>query len=148
MKTISFFLFNFLVFAVFAQTNSTVQWQAESIKKDKKTVQLVLTASVQDGWYIYSQYLESDDGPVRTSLNIEMNQALQSLGKATEEGNKMEGFDILFDMNITKYKKQLIIRQNIQVDEPTTLKGFVTYMSCNDEMCLPPTDYYFEIPLK
>ena len=148
MKLLVFILFLAIVNNSFAQENNTVTWKID-IKKDKKNAySLDFNATVKEGWYVYSQFLESDDGPVRTEIVLEENAAIKTDGKATEEGSKIEGFDKLFEMNITKFKKHLKITQKVITTGPATLKGYITFMTCNDEMCLPPSDYPFEIQLK
>jgi hypothetical protein len=146
------YLFCLLLFAVvnnsFAQENNTVSWEIESKKDKKNEYSLNFNATVKEGWYVYSQYLESDDGPVRTEIVLEDNAAIKTDGKATEEGSKIEGFDKLFEMNITKFKKHLKITQKVKTTGPATIKGYITFMTCNDEMCLPPSDLPFEIQLK
>ncbi len=146
------YLFCFLLFTFannsFAQENNTVTWEIETKKDKKNEYSLNFNATVKEGWYVYSQYLESDDGPVRTEIVLEENSAITTEGKAAEEGNKIEGFDKLFEMNITKFKKHLKITQKVKTTGPATLKGYITFMTCNDEMCLPPSDYPFEIQLK
>lgn len=140
-----------LVFAnlVYCQDgNNTVSWAFTSKKTSAKEYTIYMTATVKDGWYVYSQYLDSDDGPVRTQFVLDQNEAVTLDGKATEEGGKIEGFDELFEMNITKYKKQLVIAQKVKVTKATTIKGKITFMTCNDEQCLPPTDVPFEVKLK
>ena len=131
----------------YGQGNKTVSWTFESQKTGNNEYTIYLNAKVQDGWYVYSQYLESDDGPVRTEIVLDQNEALSLEGKSTEEGHKIEGFDKLFEMNITKFKKQLKIAQKVKTTGPTTIKGYVTFMTCNDEQCLPPHDVTFELKL-
>ena len=128
--------------------NNTVTWTIESKKTNSKEYSLIFNATIKDGWYVYSQFLESDEGPVPTEITLEENKNLALVGKAIEEGQKIEGFDKLFEMNITKFKKSLKINQKIKTSEPTTVKGYITFMTCNDEMCLPPTDVRFELHLK
>ena len=128
--------------------NNTVSWKFSAEKVGTNEYTIHLDATVKDGWYVYSQYLESDDGPVRTSITFEGNSAIKPEGTPTEEGNKIKGYDNLFGMNITKYKKHLKISQTIKTEKATTLKGYVTFMTCNDEQCLPPTDVPFELELK
>ncbi len=111
------------------------------------TYEITFKAKVEQGWYTYSQYLESDLGPIPTSVNFESSE-VQKLGKATEttsaSANKVEGYDDLFDMNITKYKKDLTIKQKFQVSNPTQpVAGYLEYMTCNDSQCLPPTSVEF-----
>ena len=128
--------------------NNTVSWTFESEKTGDKEYTIYLNATVQEGWYIYSQYLESDDGPVRTEIVLDKNEALSLDGNATEEGHKIEGFDSLFEMNVIKFKKQLKIAQKVKITGSTTVKGYITFMTCNDEQCLPPSDVAFELKLK
>jgi thiol:disulfide interchange protein DsbD len=128
--------------------NNTVSWTFESKKTNSKEYTLIFNASIQEGWYVYSQFLESDDGPVPTELVLQENKNIALEGKANEEGQKIEGFDKLFEMNITKFKKNLKISQKIKTTGPTTIKGYLTFMTCNDEMCLPPSDVPFELQIK
>jgi thiol:disulfide interchange protein DsbD len=132
----------------FAQTNNVVSWTFESKKTAPNEYTIKMKATVNDGWYIYSQYLESDDGPIRTEIVLEENEGIELIGKAEEEGNKVSGFDEMFDMNIVKYKKQVTFTQKVKAKKLENFKGYVTFMTCNDEQCLPPTDVEFEITLK
>lgn len=128
--------------------NSTVSWTFDSKKTGKNEYTIYLKATVKDGWYIYSQYLESDDGPVRTTLVLEDSKNVTPEGKAGEEGDKVTGYDNLFSMNITKFKKHYTITQKVKTEGAKEIKCFVTFMTCNDEQCLPPSDVPFEIKLK
>jgi thiol:disulfide interchange protein DsbD len=140
----------FLTFATlsFAQTNNTTSWTFESQKTAPNEYTITMNATVKDGWYVYSQYLESDDGPIRTEVIIEDMEGIELIGKAKEEGDKVSGFDEMFEMNIVKYKKHLTITQKVKVSKTKKVKGYITFMTCNDEQCLPPTDVPFEITLK
>lgn len=127
--------------------NNTVSWDFSSKKIAKNEFLLILKAKVNKGWYIYSQYLESDDGPVRTELVFDDDINVKKEGKALEKGNMIDAYDNLFSMNIKKFKDELIIEQKI-VTELKSIKGFITFMTCNDESCLPPSDVKFELNLK
>lgn len=136
--------------ALYAQpSNPHVKWTATSKKIGKNTYQLTFTADINPGWYVYSQYLESEDGPIATAVVFEETTDQWELpSPAKESGNVIKGYDELFGMNITKYKKQLVIRQVILVQpDQKIIKGYITFMSCNDEQCLPPTDVPFEVRL-
>ena len=148
MKYLFSILFVTLATLSFAQTNDIVSWAFESKKTAPNEYTIQMKATVDDGWYIYSQYLESDDGPIRTQIVLEENEGIELVEKAIEEGKKISGFDEMFDMNIIKYKKQLIITQKIKAKKLEKFKGYITFMTCNNEQCLPPTDVPFEIILK
>jgi len=121
-------------------------WEAQSLGGNE--FEITLKAKIQDGWYTYSQFLESEDGPVATSVNFESGNETKN-GKATEKTSKssykLSGYDEIFKMNVTKYKKDLTIQQKITVkdlNKPVT--GYLTYMTCDATKCMPPTDVEFE----
>lgn len=121
-------------------------WEAQSIGGNE--FEITFKAKIQEGWYTYSQFLASDDGPVPTSINFESNNETKK-GKATEKAGKpsykVSGYDDIFKMEVTKYKKELTIKQKITVkdlNKPVT--GYLTYMSCDASQCRPPTDVEFE----
>ena len=148
MKKLLFFVFTLLFSgAAIAQMNP-VKWSYEAKKAGDGEYDLVFTAHIQDGWYIYSQYLESDDGPVRTSFTFDDNADVELLGKNTEKGHKYEGFDELFYMNIIKFNGEPTFTQRVKVKSSTTLTGFVEFMTCDSEKCLPPVEVPFRFGLE
>jgi len=51
----------------------------------------------------------------------------------------------MFDMNITKYKHDFTITKRLKLTKDIeTIKGFLEYMTCDDEQCRPPTAVEFE----
>jgi thiol:disulfide interchange protein len=120
-------------------------WEAKSLGGND--YEITFKAKIQDGWYTYSQYLGSDDGPIPTSINFESGNE-KKIGKATEKTSKskykVSGFDKMFEMEITKYKKDLVIKQKIEVTDPSkAVTGYLEYMTCDDTRCMPPTAVEF-----
>lgn len=142
-------LFSFLLaaFSAFAQENP-VKWDITSKPLGGDLFEITYSAKIQSGWYVYSEYLESEDGPIPTAVTFESkNQQVQ--GKSVEDGHKVSGFDEMFAMNITKFKDVFTIKQKIKVtDGSQPVKGYLTYMTCNNEKCLPPRDVEFSFSLK
>ncbi|MEL6718152.1 MAG: protein-disulfide reductase DsbD domain-containing protein [Bacteroidota bacterium] len=140
---VGFLILSFFSFNAIAQ-NSVVDWTYEAKKVNANEVEVVFTAEVQDGWYIYSQFI-GDDGPVPTTFEIE---GVELIGKGTEKGYKKEGYDEIFGMNLIKFGKTVTFTQKVKVVKGTSsISGYLTYMTCNDEQCLPPRDVEFEISL-
>lgn len=146
------FLYCLTSFSLWAQDSPVkYTWEAKSLGGNE--YELVFKAKIQDGWYTYSQYLESEDGPIPTTVNFESNNETK-VGKSTEETSKpaykVSGFDEMFDMNITKYKKNLLIKQKIKVkDVNKAVAGYLEYMTCDDTRCMPPTAVEFSfVPAK
>jgi thiol:disulfide interchange protein DsbD len=123
---------------------STVDWTFDAKKISNDVAEVTFTAEVKDGWYIYSQFL-GDDGPIPTNFEFEN---VETLGKGTEEGYKKEGFDEVFGMNLIKFGKTVTFTHKVKLsDKSGAIKGYLTYMTCDDEQCLPPEDVEFSISL-
>jgi thiol:disulfide interchange protein len=148
-----YFLLFFLTFSgVYSQAQiiTPVKWKFEIQKLSGNEYKLRYIAKADKGWTVYSLYT-SDDGPVPTSVNYEKMDGIQLIGKATESGSKKEGMDPLFEVNVIKFlsDKPYIIEQKIKVkDASKPITGYVNYMACDSEKCLPPTDadFTFKIP--
>jgi len=110
---------------------------------------LIFTANVEKGWYIYSQNLE-DGGPVPTTFEFEPRKSRYSLvGNTKEEGEFIEGFDKLFEMQVKKFKGEVDFTQRVKLAKKgAKVSGYLTFMTCNDEKCLPPEDVDFNYVLK
>jgi len=126
-----------LAWSTFASAQrNPVTWEGNAEKVDATTYKLNIDAKIQSGWYVYAQELESDMGPVPTSLEFE---GVETTGKAKESGNRKEGLDKAFDMNVVKYLDNVTFTQEVKVPEGTSqVKCTVNFMTCNGEICLPP----------
>lgn len=133
----------------YSQILKPVKWDFDIKKTGTDEYELIYTANIQKGWTVYSQYT-SDDGPVPTSVNYEKMEGIKLLGKASESGKKKEGMDSYFGVVVTKFlaDKPFVITQKIKVTDPSKpIAGYVTYMTCDDTRCLPPTDVDFEFKI-
>ncbi len=132
----------------FGQILEPVEWTWEAKHLKDNTFQLVYKAKIDDGWAIYSQYLESDEGPIRTSFEYDEG-GFELVGKNEESGGREESFDKVFEMNLIKFKKDAVFTQQIKVsDYSKPITGYLTFMTCDDSRCLPPTDVDFNFLLK
>jgi Disulphide bond corrector protein DsbC len=148
MKKILFCALALLMAGVMFAQQSPVKWSYEAKKVSDGQYDLVFTANISDGWYVYSQYLESDDGPIRTSFRFDENAAVKLEGKNVEDGHKYEGFDDLFGMNIIKFKGNTTFTQRVKITATTKLTGNLEFMTCDSERCLPPVEVPFRFDLK
>ena len=125
-----------------------VSWEINFKKISDTEVDLVATATIAEGWYVYSQTLESDDGPVKTSLNYEDSSQIVAWGpneeSASKAAYKLQSMDEVFEMKLTKYKHDFTITQRLTLQEnATALTGFLEYMTCDATQCMPPTAVEF-----
>ena len=149
MKKLSFLFLAFsLVAAAEAQVNP-VSWTFSSKKIDDKTYELHMTASIQDGWHLYSQVQPEDAIAIPTGFKINNNPLVQLDGKVKEIG-KMEKFhDKKLDLSANQYSKSVNFVQVVKLrgSAKTNVSGSVTYQTCDDERCLPPKTVKFSIAL-
>ena len=127
-----------------------VKWSYGISKGQDDLYTIKFTADIQDGWTVYSLYTE-DNGPFPTSVNYETEGGFELIGDAEESGKKKEGPDPLFDnVNVIKYLsgEKFVISQKLKSTGAEELKGYLTYMTCDSEKCLPPTDVDFVFNLK
>ena len=150
MSIRNFFLFALsLLVAAKLSAQNPVTWTFTAKDAGNCQVDLILTGTIDEGWYTYSQFLESEDGPVATSITFSPSSGYKLVGKAKESGEIIKVHDKVFDMNLTKFKHKAILTQRVELSDPTKpIAGYISYMTCNDEMCLPPkdVDFSFKIP--
>lgn len=135
--------FGFMI-SLNGQIFNPVSWTYSWKNTTKNEYELQFIAQIDEGWNIYSQYLESDDGPIRTSIIWDKGSHYSLLGKASEEGNIYKGYDDIFGMNVIKLSGKIIFKQKIRVTDPTKpITGYVEFMACDKERCLPPGEANF-----
>jgi hypothetical protein len=134
----------FFPLALLAQ--NPVTWKFASQDLGNCQADITFTASIQDGWFTYSQFLETTDGPVPTSFKFEEGAHFKLVDKVKEGGEKITVHDPVFDMKLSKFKHQGIFTQRVEIIDPLKpIVGQVEFMVCNDEMCLPPKTVNFTI---
>jgi thiol:disulfide interchange protein len=146
--TITIVLTCFLSLALKAQMAEPVKWSFKSEKTGDNNYKVTLTANIEEGWYVYSQDLPNN-GPIPTQIKFDNNPQVIFEGKPLELGEKKQGFDQNFNMNVTKLMGQTTYMQKVvNVGNAPSVKGSLTFMTCNGEMCMPPKKVEFDVTLK
>jgi len=125
---------------LFAQQE--VSW---TISTDSKTINYI--ADIEDGWHIYSQYTNPDVGPIPTKFTIKKNNIIRRIGKVIEPA-PIKAYDDNFGGDVMYFESKAEFTQELILKSSGYIKGTITYMVCNDQKCLPPTDVNFEIEIK
>lgn len=149
MKKIVFvFALMFFFSYIHAQIKDPVSWKYEAVKKSGDTYELVITATVEKPWHIYSQNTGAG-GPVPTNFTFKKNPLVDLSGKTQEVGKLQKTYDNNFKTNVLYYSGQVVFKQLVKVkgNVKTNVSGVVEYMVCDDQQCLPPTKKSFEIKL-
>jgi len=134
--------------AVTAQVLEPVTWSFRSEKTGDNTFYLVMTAELEVSWHLYAMDI-GEGGPIPTSFTFEPDSGFILSGRTVEVTKPEVKFDNSFGMNIGMHSGRAEFRQKVTVTaSPVTVKGYVTFMSCDDKQCLPPRDEEFSIELK
>ena len=140
----------FSLSAANAQILEPVTWSFSSKMIKSGEYDLIITANMEPKWSIYSQYTE-DSGPIPTSFTFEQGSHYTRVGPVKESGKKKEGPDPLFgDVVVIKfYEGPVVFTQRVKVtDVSKPISGFLEFMTCDDERCLPPTEVEFSFSLQ
>lgn len=147
MRVLLVSLFLFTAGILSGQSDKVVKWSASATRESDNIYVLILTAKIEKSWYVYSQFI-SDEGPVKTSVRLENADKLDLFEKSTEEGSRKAGFDDIFGMELIKFSNQMIIKQRLKSSTPLdALSGYIEFMTCNGEICYPPSEVFFRTPV-
>ncbi len=145
MKKI-FFLLLGMCFAVImqAQIQEPVKFKSELKLLSDSIAEVVFSASIDNGWHVYSTDLGSG-GPISATLNVNKLSGAVLEGKLMPVGKEIASFDKLFEMQVRYFEHTAQFVQKLKLSSSDyQIEGYLEYGACNDENCLPPT----QIPFK
>lgn len=134
---------------VFSQIQEPVKWHFSINKISETEAELLLKATIDKGWHVYSMNQESDQGPIALTFNFEKDNNYSLDGKIFEPTpEKM--YDKNFEMNVKFYEHEVTYKQKIKILTQNTfsIKGLLNFQTCDDKMCLPPTDVEFDFKIE
>ena len=140
-KSVLTLLYIALSFCSFGQ--DVVDWKVDY---DPLSETIIFSASIDEGWHLYSQNISQEIGPVPTAFKFEKNKQFKLIGK-TNEPESISEFDHNFDGELSYFKDSVQFIQKIKVKSSTEVKGIITYMVCTEDRCLPPTDIDFNLTI-
>jgi DsbC/DsbD-like thiol-disulfide interchange protein len=132
----------------FAQIEAPVKWSYAAKKISATEAVVLVKATIEPGWHIYSQNLK-DGGPVATSFTFTPAKSYTMVGKPVEP-KAITKYEDSFKMNVSYFENSVVFQQKVKLKgtSATTVKGKVEYMTCNDRKCLPPDEVEFSVSVK
>jgi thiol:disulfide interchange protein len=121
----------------YGQIQDPVKWNFELGAVVENEVDLILTATIEEGWHMYAQ--DAGEGPVSTNFTFFENTAIQYIGNVNE-GIPQEEYDPNFESVLRYFETKAVFTQRIKLlsNESSIVKGEFEFMVCNSSMCLPP----------
>jgi len=147
MKSLySLFVTLLITVVSYGQIQDPVKWNFELGAVVENEVDLILTATIEEGWHMYAQ--DAGEGPVSTNFTFFENTAIQYIGNVNE-GIPQEEYDPNFESVLRYFETKAVFTQRIKLlsNESSILKGEFEFMVCNSAMCLPPEWVDVEVAL-
>ena len=122
-----------------AQMQDPVHFKSELKTGKNAEAEIVFTATIDQGWHVYSTDL-GQDGPIEATFNVVKMDGAEKVGKLTPKGNVIKKYDEMFGMELKYFEHQVTFVQKIRFTKPTyDIDCYLEYGACNDQSCLPPT---------
>ena len=131
-----------------AQIHDPVKWDFALYDNGDGTLDLDFHATVEPGWHVYSQFLNPFDGPIPTSFTIET-EGVQTADTAAAECEPILEYDPNFMLDLLFFEEDVHWVHTVSFPGaiPESVKGYLTFMVCDESKCLPPEDIDFDIAL-
>lgn len=126
-----------------------VKWTMRVLPGADGLYTLEFNSVSEDGWHIYAQEQESNQGPVPTRFAFQFPAGVIPIGKVSEP-RPITDYDPNFMMNVRYFEKTTRFTQQVKAaalpNSPFPVS--VEFMCCNDETCLPPKELTWNVDLK
>lgn len=134
------YLFSLVLFLGISFTGisqeSTISWETQITSETETEYTLIFTATLKDGWHLYSQNIP-EGGPLATTFTFENeNNDYELIGK-TEESKTHTSYEEIFEMETSYFEKQAVFKQRIKLRNSSLEKINITaaYQTCDDQAC-------------
>ncbi|TFU93692.1 thiol:disulfide interchange protein [Barnesiella sp. WM24] len=128
-----------------AQIVNPVKWSVTLDMADDTHGAVVMTATVDAGWHVYSNDVDPDVGPNPLEIDWSKLDGVKLDGKMKPSKTPHKEFDEMFGANLSWWTDEVTLRQNfIVTSSKYAIEGAIRFSACNDENCIPPTKETFE----
>ncbi len=123
-----------------------VKWSHELKITGKTTGEIIHKATIEKSWHLYGMNIPPD-GPRPTQIVYESLVNAKKSGNIQGKSKLIDVFDASFNMNLSWYANEAIFVQKITFEDASKVKvaGYVEFMACDDERCLPPAQDEFSL---
>ena len=130
----------FTILAVQAQMVNPVHFSSQLKELKGGEGEIVFSATIDDGWHVYSTDL-GDDGPISATFHAEKMEGVEVVGKLQARGKEIKQFDQLFGMELRFFEHSATFVQKVKFTKPEyDIDCYLEYGTCNDKSCLPPSE--------
>lgn len=133
-----------IAIAASAQMQDPVHFSVSQKKVAPDEIEVTFSGKIDAGWHVYSTALPAD-GPISATITTEKNEGAAPKGSLGHRGKEINQYDNMFGMNLRFFENSVTFYQRYKLTgKAYHVKGYLEYGSCNDEMCMPPTQVEFD----
>ena len=123
-----------------------VAWAVKADLREGDSWVVTFHAEIDEGWSVYSTQSFGDMGPWPSSFPFDsLGHVVAADGTEEVSSHTVQGMDAVFGMEVKKFKHSVDFKRDIRLAAPEIpFSGTIEYMTCNDEMCLPPATIFWQ----
>ncbi len=134
--------------ATMAQVLQPVTWQIDTKKISDDEVELVFTATIDDHWHLYTQWLPAGNFSLPTYFEFDSIVGVEFIDTVMELSEVHEAYEELAGAVSRWFEHTAVFTQKVKITgDVAYVGGYIDYMSCDDEQCIK-LDEDFEFKIK
>jgi thiol:disulfide interchange protein DsbD len=131
--------------AAFAQIEGHVTWAYAAKKVSATEAVVMLKASIDDKWHIYSANYKSTAGSVKTTFKFVPSKDYAMVGAVTEP-TPLSKYDKNIKTDLKYFENSVLFKQKVKLTgKKAMIKGSLEFTACDDHKCLPPETVEFAV---
>lgn len=138
-----------LIFGFFgnAQIINPVQWKTKVVQKSATEFELVMDATIENEWHMYSQFTP-ENGPLPTVFDYKNSKGNFDLVGKTKESPYKKVYNDIFEVDEYYFAKTAQFKQIIKVTNPKVkeVKVYVEYQVCKEQCIQQDATFTFKLP--
>lgn len=147
MKKILLSLVLFVSFFGNAQILDPVKWKTKVVQKSDTEFELVMDATIEDEWHMYSQFTP-DGGALPLEFTYKNSKGNYTLVGKTKESPYKKVFNDIFEVDEYYFAKTAQFKQVVKITNPKIreIKVNAYYQVCKEQCIQQDKDFIFKIP--
>ena len=100
----------------FSQIMEPVKWSFQQQAKSDSIVELIFSATIEDGWHLYGMNLP-EDGPIPTAIHFDTTENVDFIDEVFSNSIPIKQFDETFQMELSWFDSKAVFVQKIKTKQ-------------------------------